>query len=200
MQDSVRVATAADLDGIVTVLADSFHDDPLMSWAFPDPQARSRRLAALWRFMAGEGYLPFGASTVVGGLRSDADAAALWLAPEQELDEAFWAARARTFVASLEGDVARLSSLSEVMAAHHPGEPHWYLLAIGVSPQRQGGRLGSALLAHTLARADDEGAPAYLEATSPRSRALYERFGFSATGELTAPDGPVLWPMWREPA
>ena len=195
----MRAATTADLDGMVAVLADSFLDDPLMSWAFPDAGTRHRRLSALWRFMGGEGYLPFGVSTVVGGSGASAEAAALWLAPGQELDDEFWAARAGVFVASLEGDVERLSSLSDDMAAHHPHEPHWYLLAIGVSPSRQGGRLGSALLAHTLARADDDGAPAYLEATSPRSRALYERFGFTATGELSAPGGPALWPMWREP-
>lgn len=199
MQDSVRIATAADVDGIVTVLTDSFADDPLMSWAFPDLAMRSRRLAAMWRFMAAEGYLPFGVSTVVGGFDVSAEAAALWLAPGQVLDEGFWSARAGAFVASLEGDVERLSSMSDVLGAYHPSEPHWYLLAIGVSPPRQGGRLGSALLAHTLACADADGAGAYLEATTPRSRALYERHGFTVTGEMDIPGGPPVWPMWREP-
>ena len=199
MQDGVRTATAADLDGVVTVLTAAFHDDPLMSWAFPDPATRPRRLDALWTFMGREGYLPFGASTLVPHA-AGADAAALWLAPGQHLDAAFWAARGSAFAAALEHDLDRLSALSEQMHAHHPAEPHWYLLAIGVSPDRQGSRLGSALLAHTLAIADDTGAPAFLEATSPRSRALYERHGFVATGQFAALDGPPVWPMWREPA
>ncbi len=43
--------------------------------------------------------------------------------------------------------------------------------------------------------------PAYLEATSPRSRALYERHGFEVTAELRATaDSPPMWAMWREPA
>ena len=199
MQDGVRTATAADLDGVVAVLSAAFHDDPMMSWAVPDIASRPRRLQALWTFLGAEGYLPRGVSTIVPDA-AGADAAALWLAPGQHLDAAFWASRGSAFAAALEHDLDRLSAISEQMDAHHPVEPHWYLLAIGVSPDRQGGRLGSALLAHTLAIADDTGAPAYLEATSPRSRALYERHGFVASAAFEAPGGPPLWPMWREPA
>lgn len=198
MDDAIRMAGPDDLDDVVRVLRDAFTTDPLMAWAFPDAGARPRRLAALWRFMGGEGYLPFGDSTVVPG----GDGAALWLRPGHDLSDEFWEARGGELVERLEGDVKRLSSLSELMAAHHPHDrEHWYLLAIGVAPAAQGRRLGHALLAHTLTRADADGAPAYLEATSPRSRRLYERFGFEVLAEFTAgDDGPPLWPMWREPA
>lgn len=193
----VRAATTADLDDVVAVLTDAFADDPLMTWAFPDDRTRAQRLGALWHFMAGEAYLPRGVSPVVPG----PDAAALWLAPGGHLDDEFWETRGGVFVEALDGDVERLSRMAEVMSAHHPDDrEHWYLLAIGVSPLRQGGRLGSAVLAHTLATADAAGAPAFLEATTQRSRVLYERFGFEATAELVIDDSPPLWPMWREPA
>jgi ribosomal protein S18 acetylase RimI-like enzyme len=193
----VRAATIVDLDGVVTVLTAAFHDDPMMTWAFPDDDVRPLRLAALWRFMAGEAYIPRGGSTIVPG----PDAAALWLAPGEALDREFWATRWAGFVASLEGDVDRMSRIGEVTAAHHPHDrEHWYLLGLGVAPARQGLRLGSALLAHTLDRADAAGAPAYLEATGPRNRALYERLGFETLAELAVDDSPTLWPMWREPA
>ena len=53
---------------------------------------------------------------------------------------------------------------------------------------------------HNLERADRNGHPAYHEATTPRSRALYERHGYVTIGEFTLPeDGPTLWRMWREP-
>ncbi|MDP9345553.1 MAG: GNAT family N-acetyltransferase, partial [Actinomycetota bacterium] len=46
----------------------------------------------------------------------------------------------------------------------------------------------------------EQGLPAYLEASSPRNRALYERHGFSVTEELKLPrNGPPLWLMWRDP-
>ena len=38
-----------------------------------------------------------------------------------------------------------------------------------------------------------------IESTTPRSRALYERHGFEATGAIELPDGPTLWPIWRPP-
>jgi GNAT superfamily N-acetyltransferase len=83
---------------------------------------------------------------------------------------------------------------------HHPSEPHWYLDYIGVHPHAQGRGSGSALLAPMLARCDAEGAPAYLNAGSPRSRELYRRRGFEVTAELRLPfGGPPLWRMWRVP-
>jgi hypothetical protein len=51
-----------------------------------------------------------------------------------------------------------------------------------------------------LDRCDAEKVPAYLEATSPRNRALYERHGFEVTEEFTlGPESPPLWRMWRPP-
>ena len=41
---------------------------------------------------------------------------------------------------------------------------------------------------------------AHLEATGTRSRAVYERFGFEVTTEISPTGGPPLWLMWREPA
>jgi hypothetical protein len=42
--------------------------------------------------------------------------------------------------------------------------------------------------------------PAYLEASTPRNRALYERHGFTVTEEFVLGKGsPPLWRMWREP-
>jgi hypothetical protein len=47
---------------------------------------------------------------------------------------------------------------------------------------------------------DAQRAPAYLEASTPRSRELYRRHGFEVTGEFNLPSGgPSVWQMWREP-
>jgi hypothetical protein len=55
-------------------------------------------------------------------------------------------------------------------------------------------------MAPVLERCDRDGTPAYLNATSPRNRALYERHGFRTVNELRTSDCPPLWAMWREPA
>ena len=41
--------------------------------------------------------------------------------------------------------------------------------------------------------------PAYLEASSPRSRDLYAQHGYLAGEPFRVPDGTPFWPMWREP-
>lgn len=195
MEAAPRTATSHDLAGVTDTLARSFHDDPMMSWCFPDPATRRRRLATMWQLLAEGLYLPGGASTTLPAN----DAVALWRHPDDDRQEAFWAEHGERFVTLMEGDLERMGQLSELMGAHHPTERHWYLLAIGVVPEAQGHGLGGALLAHTLERIDRSGDAAYLEATSPRSRVLYERFGFEVTAELVPDGGPPMWAMWREP-
>jgi GNAT superfamily N-acetyltransferase len=64
----------------------------------------------------------------------------------------------------------------------------------------QGRGLGAALLAPVLERCDGERKPAFLEASSPRNRALYERHGFEVMEEFAlGRDAPPQWRMWREP-
>lgn len=85
---------------------------------------------------------------------------------------------------------------------HHPAKPeHWYLHYIGVEPRRQGRGLGAALLAPVLELCDRDGAPAYLESSTDRNCALYERHGFESTGIMTLPiGGPPIREMWRHAA
>ncbi len=87
------------------------------------------------------------------------------------------------------------------MEGRHPRRPsHWYLAVMGVAPEWQGRGLGTALMRPALETLDAEGLPAYLEASTPRSRALYQRNGFAVTGEFNLPgDGPPIWQMWRDP-
>jgi RimJ/RimL family protein N-acetyltransferase len=69
-----------------------------------------------------------------------------------------------------------------------------------VATRFQGQGVGTALLRPTLDRCDEEGVPAYIEASSERSAAMYERLGFVHLGELQIPGGPRIWPMRRPPA
>ena len=69
---------------------------------------------------------------------------------------------------------------------------------IGVDAVCQGRGLGGALLRETLAVCDRDSLLAYLEASSPRSIPLYERFGFRCCEPLTIGSCPSITPMWRE--
>jgi GNAT superfamily N-acetyltransferase len=96
----------------------------------------------------------------------------------------------------------RAMRMGGAMEWHHtrkPREPHYYVRDIGVHPDMQGKGLGGALLRPTLERCDREGLPAYIEASSERSAALYERLGFRHIKELHIGSCPPLWLMLRHP-
>jgi GNAT superfamily N-acetyltransferase len=88
-----------------------------------------------------------------------------------------------------------------LIARAHPSEPHYYLVAFGVHPDRKGRGLGRQLLSHGLAHADREGIPAYLETSNEANLGLYARFGFVQLEQLDPGRGaPPIWTMRREPS
>jgi GNAT superfamily N-acetyltransferase len=85
-------------------------------------------------------------------------------------------------------------------AERHLRELHFYVRTIGVRTALQGQGVGSALMQPTLERADSAALPTYIEASSERSAALYERLGFVHMDVLELPEGgPPVWLMRRPP-
>ena len=91
-----------------------------------------------------------------------------------------------------------LKLLQEV-DAHHPHEPHWYLVLLGVDPKYQGHGFGAALLGPALARCDATVMPAYLETQKPENLSFYARFGFVVREEIRVKNSPTVWTLWRDP-
>jgi ribosomal protein S18 acetylase RimI-like enzyme len=85
------------------------------------------------------------------------------------------------------------------MASHRPREHHWYLNTLSVDPAAQRRGIGSALIAPGLERADSEGLGSYLETQRRANIPFYRRFGFEEVGEISLPDSPPMWLMWRPP-
>ena len=201
---TVRTATAADDAAVSTVLARAFFDDPVFAWVTPDAARRAGMLPDFFALFAAA-YEPLGASQVIDGSDgidgSDRTVgAALWAAPGQA---AIGDEDAEEFAGRIEAmsgaDAGRMFEVMGLLEENHPDVACYYLNLLGVDPARHGGGLGSTLLAAGLARCDLEGQPAYLEATSSLNRRLYARHDFEVVGEIALPDGPALWPMWREP-
>lgn len=78
--------------------------------------------------------------------------------------------------------------------------PHWYVLAVGVSPECQGQGLGYDLVTQTLRRAEAEAVPCYLEAFEERLVEHYLRRGFRVLARDPLPTGLTLWCLLREPS
>ena len=105
----------------------------------------------------------------------------------------------------MDGAFGRRSPLAirvqRAMEERHLREPHFYVRTVGVRTAPQGQGVGSALMQPTLERADSAGLPTYIEGSSERSAALYERLGFVHMDVLELPEGgPPVWLMRRPPA
>ncbi len=195
---TVRPAIAADVKPLAAVMARAFYDDPPFMWMLPDPATRMKRERRFFAAMSrGEALADGGVDVaLVGGQIA---AAAIWRPP------GFWQqVQLRTvarLVRALGRRIGAAVALSHALAEAHPREPHWYLLAIGVDPARQGTGLASALLRPRLDQCDRAGLPAYLESSKPSNVPLYQHFGFEPTGNPEMPAGaPKLTAMWRPPA
>lgn len=190
---SIRSARARDAETLAAILADAFAADPVMSWTL----GGEGRAFRLFLELARRVYLARG----FGHLAGD-KAATLWLPPGETsapalIDEAhigYAVLRAGGLTA-----LARGKTVGDIMAKHHPPRPHYYLFAVGARADFQGEGFGGRLIREGLARADADGADAYLENSNPKNTPLYQRLGFETTAALPLPGGaPPLLAMFRE--
>ena len=191
-----RRASDAELPAVTRLLADAFGVDPVFEHLFPT--GTPRRAARLRHCFA----VDVRRSHRLDGTWVHGDAgAAVWFPPGRALETTWEQVRSAPAYLRMFGRRFGVAGrLASTMARHHPREPHWYLLYIGVTPQAQGTGVGGALLEAKLAECDASGVAAYLEATTEQSRELYLRHGFVERATLQLPDGgPPMYPMWRDP-
>ena len=189
-----RHALPSDRDAAIAALADAFSTDPVFTYLL-DPDTERADDALMVEVMT----VVFDAF-VINGHTYDVDdlGAALWSPPgittDTEAMSAFFGEHA--IPERMETAFPGFIEMNEA----HPTEPHFYLQFVGAHHAARGRGVGSTLLERVLAVCDTEGVPAYLEATTPRSAALYARHGFEATTAITLADGVELVPMLRSPA
>jgi GNAT superfamily N-acetyltransferase len=193
---SPRPATPADVERLSVALAAAFEDDPVFGWLIPDENKRLRRLARFFKLELQHIVLPNGQAwtfdeTIGASLELPTDSWRMPIGTQLAHGPTF----ARVFGARLPHAMALIT----LMERRHIREPHYYIPYVGVTAAWQGRGLGTLLLTPTLDRCDTEGLPGYLEATSERNAALYERLGFVTKSELRLGSSPPLWLM-RRPA
>jgi GNAT superfamily N-acetyltransferase len=194
---TVRKASAKELPRLAAALGAAFETDPAASWVIPDDERRRQLLERAFLVSLKRTWFPqdecWTTDRIVG--------AAVWELPGQWKLGVLGQARLLPELALAYGrHLPRLSRAVSAMEADHPSKPHFYLPFVGVVPEWQGRGLGAVLLRPMLERCDHEQVPAYLEASTPRNLALYERHGFAVTSEFRLGKGsPPLWRMWREP-
>src|SRR4051794_40340742 len=195
----VRTAGADDLPEVAAALADAFMTDPVFTFLRPGRLRHRARLRTML-MVEMEQYVLANGGTVWTTSGFDGAVAELppgaWEMPKsatgKEALKWIWAFRTR---------LPRAIRVQRAMAERHLREPHFYVRTVGVRTALQGRGVGSALIRPTLERADSAALPTYLEASSERSAALYERLGFLHMDGFELPEGgPRVWPMRRPPA
>lgn len=199
MHSGLRLATVDDVPRLAGVLADAFMNDPLYTWMLAGSLRVRPRLRAMFTAEMERYVWPKGGSVWT---TSRYDGAVCELPPDGwEFPTTLTGKELLSWVRAFGLRLPRAIRVQRLLEERHLREPHFYVRIVGVRAARQGQGVGTALMRSTLERADAVGLPAYLEASTPRSAALYERLGFVHLGMLELADGgPRVWPMRRPPA
>jgi ribosomal protein S18 acetylase RimI-like enzyme len=193
---TLRKATAEDVAQLASVLAAAFNDDPAFEWLLPNERKRSlglRRFFAIELRAVGLARGSVWTTDELAGAALSTDPGK-WRLPLHAL-----VLHGRAFHRAFGLRLPRAVTMLTRMESQHVRQPHHYFAAIGVAPERQGQGLGRGLMALTLERCDQEGLPAYLEASSERNTALYERLGFEVIREMHYGGSQPLRLMLRPP-
>jgi ribosomal protein S18 acetylase RimI-like enzyme len=182
-------------------LGQAFETYPLMTYALPKTESRSRAISSLYGSILWD-CLHWGEVQAT----SDLAGVACWLPPGKTSPSLLRLIRAGmlklpwlcgwTGFKRLQayGDMAH-----KLQHEHVPGS-HWYLWAIGVRPQDQGKGVARQLVAPILARADQESLPCYLETHAEANVAAYKRLSFEVACRSTLHGHPLpVWGMVRKP-
>jgi ribosomal protein S18 acetylase RimI-like enzyme len=191
----VRTATAADLAVVVETAARSLDTEAMLRWSFGEDRFQER-IRRHFTHYDGEN-VRHGWTRIV----DDGAGIAVWIPPDaREEHEAIGPAQPGEETEVLGDHAGRHADFWGWVGEHEPPEPLLYLSHIGVVLERRGKGLGTALMHDGLARADDLGAPAWLETSRANNVAYYERFGFRTAVDEDAPEGgPHIWFMRRDP-
>lgn len=186
----------SDAPVVAGALARAFEDDPLMMWMVPDAGRRLGLITDMFLANLRVLALPAGETYTT----EECWGGALWLPPgrwrPRRLDQL---RLLPTTVRLLGRRIGRVASALRALEQRHPEAPHWYLQSLGIDPVHQGRGAGRAVLAPVLRQCDATHAGAYLESSKQQNLAFYGAAGFVPLAPVELPDGPTVWPMWRDP-
>lgn len=193
---SITRATATDAPEVAELIATAFHDLAVAQWLVPDPEERVEILPANFRI-----WVDHALAHGQVHLTADRLGVGVWFPRNPEVPLPEPTGYAKRLAAACGDATERFRHLDALFDKHHPKAVHHHLAFLAVHPKRQRHGVGTLLLQRHHSRLDAFGVGAYLEATSPGSKDLYERHGYRQEHQnFWLPDGTPIWPMWRPPA
>ncbi|KAK9802391.1 hypothetical protein SCARD494_00324 [Seiridium cardinale] len=183
------------------LMASVFDDDPVYNWFLcnaPDAQRQQNLLSMIQAMVK--------ATVVAGGHiveAGDWGSSAAFCPPLCEPDGALTILRAGVISAMVklgyspckrvlvDYSKAAGKTKSKGMTKEERHNGFWYVLIMGTSSKRRREGLAGALLRDIQLRAQDDGRPIWLEATTPESRQLYLKYGLDIVEEIRMGEGEV---------
>lgn len=197
LPDTIRQGGPDTWEQLADITADAFRDDPVNRWLFGNPRA----ILSAFRVLARDIYARRGICHIAGD-----GGAAMWMdyCNSDANSDLSLLGMINLAIGQLRhgssGSLGRAIKAGELMAEHHPKEPHIYLFTIGTRRSARGSGLGKALFAPVLDACDRNGVACYLENSNPINHSYYAMHGFE-TREVFAcgEGGPPMEAMWRAP-
>ncbi|MDR2618534.1 MAG: hypothetical protein LBC62_06660, partial [Treponema sp.] len=144
-----RLMVETDFEGIVDLMVRAFFHSTLYTWAARDEKERLKILKAMFRHRAA-GWLERSLETELALEEGRIVASATWVPPQDESAKPGNARRSMDEVfAGLDPEVVeRWSKFGPVIEAQEKTivQPAWELAPIAVLPEKQGKKIGSALI------------------------------------------------------
>lgn len=184
--DSVHVLPAVD------TLSRAFQSYPLIQHTYTDTAA-SERVTHYFFEVAVRYAIRYG---VVRATSREFEGVAVWLPPGGfpmtfgRLLRSVPLSVMAGFIRAGAGKMYDAGNYLDTMHIRLTPFKHWYLEAIGVSPEHQGKGFAAALVRSMLVTIDEEGLPCYLDTMDKKNVGIYERFGFKVIEESQVPGTP----------
>lgn len=183
------------------VVASAFFDYPMLTYYFPDPKKRKRRLTWYMEktltcaLRYGEVFVTPDLSGVMFILPPGHTRLTQW----EYIQNGFLPVSLVMGLRNYANSDACEKFVSDTQEQLLSGRDHYYLWGLVADPKTPQKGVGTALLRILTDKADAENMPVYLETHAQKNVAYYEKFGFKLIHTVTIPlHGLAIWCMLRD--
>jgi ribosomal protein S18 acetylase RimI-like enzyme len=196
----VQALTTEDAAWASEILKQAFYTDPLLNFIYGDTINAPGKLDWFFR-------VTFRLAALYGDCFStvEKDGVLMMLPPDQTkmtlskmVQSGFLAAPFKMGWASF----SRMMTFMDFAEKEHKAATsidHYYIMTVGVLPERQGMGIGKKLMTKALKIVDANNMPCYLETQNKSNVPIYQKFGFEVVSTKEIPTGGLHnWGMLRQ--
>jgi ribosomal protein S18 acetylase RimI-like enzyme len=192
--------TDQDTDWAAKVLEQAFYTDPMLNFIYGDTINQPGKLNSFFR-------ATFRLAALYGECLSTAekDGVLMMLPPDQIKITIGKMYKSGMLAATFKmgwAPFSRMMRFMDFVEKEHkaaPSSEHYYIMTVGVLPERQGKGIGKKLMAKALEIVDANHKECYLETQNKTNVPIYQKLGFEVVSDKEIPTGGLHnWGMLRQ--